>query len=605
MKKYFFILVTLFSCLSISAKDVVFRASAPNSVVMGQQFRVEYTVNGDGKDFRASDFEGFDVLMGPSTSSSRSTQVINGKVSSETSKTYTYILMGSKVGDFSIPAATVKVDGGQYTSNALTVKVLPQDKASEAGAAQQSGNTQGSGVGANDVMVRMSLSKTKVYEGEAILATIRLFTINPQVQLQDAKFPSFDGFTVQEIELPQEKSLELEHVNGRNYYAVTMKQYLLYPQRSGNIEIGTTSLDLLIPVKVDKKMRSIFDDFFDNYQNVNKTVTSQKQSVESMPLPFGKPASYTGGVGEFKMSSSISTNELKANEALTLKLVISGNGNLKFTKDPEVVVPADFEVFDPKVDLNVKASAAGVTGSKTIEYTFIPRYAGDFEIAPVEFSYFDVKSKSYKTLSSPAYKIKVLKGAGGENNANVSNFSTANQENVKLLGNDIRFIKSGNLNLRKDTRYFMGSIGYYLSYILPLILFIVFFVIYRKQVRENANIALMKTKKANKVASKRLKLAAKYLKTHEKEPFYEEVLKAVMGYLSDKLNLPLSVLNRDNVEAELKSHNVDPALITEFMEIVSTCEFARYAPVASDEAMDKLYDSTVQAIGKMENVIRK
>ncbi|MEG1616946.1 MAG: BatD family protein [Bacteroidales bacterium] len=608
MKKYFFILVTLFSCLAAGADNIRFRASAPGSVVLGQQFRVEYTVNGDGKEFRTADFDGFDVLMGPSTSSSMSTQIINGKVSSETSKTYTYILMGNKEGAYKIPSATVKVNGRQYTSNDLSVKVLPADKASQAqGAASQGAdNAAAAGVGANDVMVRLHLSKTKVYEGEALVATMKLYTVNPQTQLSDAKYPGFDGFTAQEIDLPDQKSYELEHLNGRNYYAVTLRQWLLFPQRAGKIEIAPATLDLAIPVRVQQKMRSLFDDFFDNYQTVNKTVSSGKQVVDVTALPFGKPTTFMGGIGDFKMTSSISTNELKANEALTLKLTISGNGNLKFIKDPELKLPADFEAFDPKVDLNIKATTSGVTGSKTIEYTMIPRYAGDFEIPSVEFSYFDLKTKEYKTLATPVYKVKVAKGAAGDNaGGNVTNFSAANQENVKLLGSDIRFIKSGNLGLHKQESFFFGSIGFYLSYIIPFLLFVIAFVVYRKQVKENANMALMRTKKANKVASKRLKLAAKYLKEHQKESFYDELLKAVWGYLSDKLNMPLSVLTRDNVETELKEHGVDEALIKEFMEIVATCEFARYAPAQNDEAMDQLYASTVEAIGKMENVIRK
>ncbi|MEG2947555.1 MAG: BatD family protein, partial [Bacteroidales bacterium] len=287
------------------------------------------------------------------------------------------------------------------------------------------------------------------------------------------------------------------------------------------------------------------------------------------------------------------------------KLVISGNGNLKYIKDPELKLPADFEAFDPKIDLKIKATPAGVTGSKTIEYTMIPRYAGDFEIPGVEFSYFDLKSKSYQTVKTTAYQIKVAKGANGAGNGGVTNFSTTTQENVKLLGSDIRFIKIGSLGLKKSTSFFVGSITYYLLYLLPVLLFIVLFVVYRKQVEENANLVLMRTKKANKVASKRLKLAAKYLRDHQKESFYDETLKAVWGYLSDKLNIPTSELTRENVESEMQNRGLDAVLIASFMEIISTCEFARYAPSQSDAAMDKLYDETVKVIGQMESLIRK
>lgn len=606
MKRCGFILLTLFLCVAGFADNINFRVLAPGSVVKGQQFRVEYSVNGDGRDFRTGDFTGLEVLMGPSTSSSMSTQIINGKVSSQTSKTFTYIVVAPEEGSVTIPVATVKVDGKQYSSNTATVKVLPQDKAAQA-QGNNGGQQQAVGLGKDDVLVRMILSKTKVYESEAVLATFKILTLNGQIQLQDVKMPNFDGFTVQEIELPENKQFQLEHYNGRNYYGIDFKQYLLFPQRAGKIEIQPATLDLIVQVATQRKMRSIFDDFFDSYQSVNKSVSTTRQTVDVTALPFGKPASFMGGVGDFKLNSSISTQQLKANEALTLKMVISGNGNLKYIKDPELKLPADFEVFDPQVNVDINATPAGVTGSKTIEYTIIPRYAGDFEIPAVEFSYFDLKTKSYKTLSTPAYPIKVEKGVGGNagNAGSVTNFSTATKENVKLLGNDIRFIKTGSLNLHKSESFFFGSVVFYLLYLIPLVLFVVLFIVYRKQVKENADMAMVRTKKASKVASKRLKMAARYLKDHQKEPFYDEMLKAVWGYLSDKMSIPTSELNRDNVQTILSERGADEELVKAFMDIISTCEFARYAPSQSDAAMDELYEQAVKAIDKMESVIRK
>lgn len=605
MKKCFFILITLFACLVASANNINLKASAPNAVASGQQFRLEYTVNGDGKDFRAPEFTGFDILMGPSTSSSMSTQIINGKVSSQTSKTYTFVILALQEGTYTIPSATVKVDGSQYTSNSLTVKVLPADQANQSSGANNTESTS-AGVGANDVMVRLSLSKSKVFEGEALVATIKLYTVNGQTQMTNAKFPEFNGFTVQEIDLPDQKSFELEHYNGRNYYSVTLKQYLLFPQRSGKLDISPATLDLSIPVRTQQRARSIFDDFFDSYQNVNKTVTSSLQSVEVKPLPFGKPETFLGGVGEFKISSSVSATELNANEALTVKIVISGSGNIKFVKDPQLKIPADFEEYDPKVDLNVNVSKSGMTGSKTIEYTLIPRFGGNFELPPVEFTYFDINNAQYKRISTQAYKIKVAKGTASESSSTpvASGITTVNQESLRLLGSDIRFIKKAPLSLTRVNKFLHGSTAYLLWYIISSLLFVTFFIIYRKRVAENANIALMRNKKANKVASKRLKIASRYLKTHQKEPFYDELLKAMWGYLSDKLNISLSELNKDNVEFELSYHGADELLIKQLMDIVTTCEFARYSPVQSDEAMDKLYESTVDAIDKMEGVIK-
>ena len=304
------------------------------------------------------------------------------------------------------------------------------------------------------------------------------------------------------------------------------------------------------------------------------------------------------------MSSTISTDRLKANEAVTIKVKISGTGNVKLIKNPEVTFPNDFDIYDPKVELDTKTTASGVTGSKTIEYMAIPRYAGDFEIPAITFSYFDPKANAYKTLSTEKYKLHVEKGEGGESAAPVvSNFS--NRESVRYLGQDIRYLKIKGVNFITTQDIFFGSFTYYLCYIVPAILFIVFFFIYRKQVKENSDIALVRTKKANKIAVRRLKNAGKLLSENKKEEFYDEVLRALWGYLSDKLNIPQSSLSKDNVEVELTKYGVDEALIKEFMDILNTCEFARYAPSQADDAMDKLYELTIDAIGKMENTIKK
>jgi hypothetical protein len=591
------------------ADDITFRLRAPESVVQGQQFRLEYTVNGNGRDFRVGDFRGLDVLMGPSTSTSMSQQIINGSVSSSTTTTYTFVVVAPDEGSVVVPAATVKIDGRQYSSNNATVKVLPPDKASEAssgasgGGGSSSSSTQG--IAKGDILLLMNLSKHKAYENEAILCTIKLLSINGRIQLQDFKAPSFDGFTTQEIELPENKQMQLEHYNGRNYYGVDLKQYLLFPQRSGKLTIQPATIELMVQVAAQRQMRSIFDDFFDQYQNVNKAVSSASPTVEVEALPFGKPSSFSGAVGDFTMTSSLSTNEIKANEALTLKIVISGNGNLKYAKDPEVSLPSDFEAFDPKVDLNIKAAPSGVSGSKTIEYTLIPRHAGDFEIAPIEFSYFDPKSGQYKTLATPAYPIKVAKGDGNSAAGGVSNFSSANQEAVKMLGSDIRYIRTGDLGLHRAEPFFFGSIAFWLIYLIPVILFAALVIIYRKQARENANASLVRTRKANKVAVKRLKTAARYLKEHQTNPFYDEIQKALWGYLSDKLSIPTSELSRDNAETVLNGRGVDADLTRRFLELISTCEFARYAPAQSDADMTKVYDEATDVIDKMEAVIRK
>ncbi|MCD7849508.1 MAG: BatD family protein [Parabacteroides sp.] len=606
---FLFVLFATFGVV-VRAADVTFKASAPEAVVMGETFRLSYTVNAEGKDLRVPEMPDFDVLIGPSTSTSMSTQIINGKMTTETSLTFTYILQPKKEGTFNIAPATIKVKGANYTSNALVVKVLPPDKADEATAQNgKNSSSPSTSVGKDDLFVAANISRKNVYEQEGFLVTYKLYA-NPRkanvVGINQLKLPEFEGFLTQEIELPQNRQLVLENYKGINYGTFIIKQAVLYPQRSGKITIPSGSVDVAMRVQVPSaKPRSVFDFFEDNggYVDVNKTVPISPVTVDVKPLPSGKPASFSGAVGNFTMTSSINSNNVKTDDAVTIKVVISGNGNIKLVKNPEVVFPNDFDVYDPKVETNIKTTAVGSSGTKTIEYMAIPRYAGDFEIPAISFSYFDTKTDSYKTIISEPYKLHVEQGAGGGTSPVVSNFS--NKESVKYLGKDIRYLKVNDIHFIPNSELFFGSFMYYMCYLIPAILFIVFFFIYRKQVKENSNLALVRTKKANKMATRRLKNAGKLLKENKKEEFYDEVLRALWGYLSDKLSIPQASLTKDNVEAELAKYGVDEPLIHEFMDILNTCEFARYAPAQASDAMDKLYELTVDAIGKMENTIKK
>ena len=604
---FLFVLLTTFGGV-IKATDITFRASAPEAVVMGETFRLSYTVNAEGKDLRVPELPDFEVLIGPSTSTSMSTQVINGQMTTETAVTFTYILQPKKEGTFNIAPATIKVKGSNYSSNALVIKVLPPDKAEDA--AQQNGQsaTSSSAVGKEDLFVGVNLSKKSVYEQEGFLVTYKLYA-NPRkanvVGINQLKLPEFEGFLTQEIELPQNRQLVLENYNGRNYGTFIIKQAVLYPQRAGKITIPSGSLDVAMRVQMAaSRPRSVFD-FFEGggYVDVNKSIPISPVTVDVKNLPSGKPSSFSGAVGNFTMQSSISSTSVKADEAITIKVVISGNGNIKLVKNPEVVFPNDFDVYDPKVETNIKTTTAGSSGTKTIEYMAIPRFGGDFEIPAIAFSYFDTKSNTYKTFTSEPYKLHVEQGEGGTAAPVVSNFS--NKESVRYLGQDVRYLKVKNIRFVPNNELFFGSFMYYMCYLLPTILFIVFFIIYRKQVKENSDLALVRTKKANKMAVRRLKNAGKLMKENKKEEFYDEVLRALWGYLSDKLSIPQANLTKDNVENELAKYGVEDSLIREFMDILNTCEFARYAPAQTSDAMDKLYEQTVDAIGKMENTIKK
>ena len=609
MRKLIFLFTLFITSLAVQADEVTFRASAPDAVVSGEQFRLTYTINTQNvREFRAPSMTGFNILMGPTSSRQSSTNIINGKVSSTSSITYTYILEAEKEGTYRISGASIVADGKAALSNSLTIKVLPPDKANNGvddgknSSSSSRSESSSTGVSGNDLFVLATASKTNVYEQEAFLVTYKVYTLLDLRGFNYIKAPDFKGFHSQEVDLPATKSFSLEHYNGRNYRTVLWSQYVLFPQQSGKLEIPASEFEATIAKAVQSS--DPFDAFFNggtNYVQVKKRLVSPKITINVNPLPANKPASFSGAVGEFSISSSISTKELKTNDALTVKLIISGVGNMKLINTPEINFPKDFEIYDPKVDNKFTLTKNGLSGNKVIEYLAIPRHAGDYTIPPVEFSYFDLKTKSYKTLTTEAYSIKVEKGAG---NADQMIADFTNKEDLKVLGKDIRFIKTGDVSFKKKGEFFIGSISYYIWYLIPLCLFIAFVIIYRKQAIENANVAKVRTKKANKVAAKRMKLAGKLLAENKKGEFYDEVLKALWGYISDKLNIPVSKLSKDNIEYELAKYGVSEELIKEFIDALNQCEFARYAPGDENAAMDNVYSLAVNVISKMENIIK-
>ena len=608
MRKIIFLLFTILAAWQVKAADKVrFVAEAADVVVSGDQVRLVFTVNSqDIKDFRAPSIKGFDVLMGPSRSQQSSIQIINGKRTSNSSTAFTYILLAGNPGTYTIPAASVEVNGEKVFSNAISIKVLPQDQTSgnsgnNGGGSASSSRSQaaGSRISANDLFITATASKTTVHEQEAILLTYKVYTVVNLRQLY-GKMPDLKGFHTQEVELPQQKTFTLEHYKGRNYNTTVWSQYVLFPQQTGKLEIPSITFDGVVA------QQTISDDPFDaffnggGYVEVKKIITTPKVVINVQPLP-AKPAGFSGAVGEFKLASSINATDVKTNDAVTIKLTLSGTGNMKLIGTPEVKFPQDFEIYDPKVTDDYKLTNSGLTGTKTFEYLAIPRHAGNFTIPAIEFTYFDLKSNSYKTLKTEAYNLKVAKGQGNADQV-ISDFT--NKESVKMLGKDIRFIKLGDSSLRPKGDFFFGTVGYYLCYLIPLLLFVVFAVIYRQKALENANVAKVKTKKANKVATRRMKLAGKLLAENKKNEFYDEVLKALWGYISDKLSIPVSQLSKDNIEAELTNYGVQEALIAEFIGVLNECEYARYAPGNENEAMDKVYSASVEVISKMENSIK-
>ena len=605
MKKLIIILIALIAYSTQAFADKVsFTASAPDAVVVGDQFRLSYTVTTQKvKDFRAPSIKGFDVLMRPSRSQQSSTQIVNGNVTSTSSITFTYILMANTAGEYTIGGASIVADGNQMVSNSVKIKVLPQDQNSNGGQGGSSAHSSsGTSVSDQDLFITATASKTNVFEQEAFVLTYKIYTRESNLQLNNAKLPDFKGFHSQEIEMTTNARWTPEHYRGRNYYTTVYRQFVLFPQQSGKLYIDPAQFQMTIgkPIQSDDP----FDAFFNGGSNVieiKKSIATPKIAINVSPLPAGKPADFSGGVGEFTVSSSINSKELKTNDAITIKLVISGTGNLKLISNPEIKFPEDFEVYDPKVDNQVRLTREGLTGNRVIEYLAIPRHAGTYKIPGVSFSYFDIRSKSYKTLKTEEYVVNIEKGAGNADQV-IANFT--NKEDLKVLGEDIRYIKQNEVTLQPKGSFFYGSMSYWLFYIIPALAFIIFFIIYRKQAAENANVAKVRTKKANKVATKRMKLAGKLLSENKKDAFYDEVLKALWGYISDKLNIPVSRLSKDNIEEKLRNHGVSEELIKDFLNALNDCEFARFAPGDESQAMDKVYASSIEVISKMENSIK-
>ena len=615
MKKILSILFICSMALTALAQDVEFKASAPAQVIVGKPFQLTYSVNQRAKDLRAPEFTDFDYIAGPYTSQSSSTSFVNGKRTSSFTLTYTYTLMASKEGTFTIPPATIKVDGEQYTSNGVRISVLPPDQPANASAASQPTSNSGSSQTAkggqtsnstsdlsSNIFMRTLVSKTKVHEQEAILLSYKLYFAGVDVaQLtNNTRLPEFKGFLKQELEMGEIQT-ELEHYNGRNYQTAVLYRTLLFPQRSGDITIDPAQFEALLRVQNRAQVRSIFDDFFNSYTTATKALTSPGVTIHVSALPAGKPMGFSGGVGQFNISSAISSTDLQANEAVTLTLTIQGAGNMKLLKTPAVDWPEGFEVYDPKVTNNFRNSTSGVSGTKTIEYLAIPRAGGTYAIPPIQFSYYDTQADDYKTLTTPEYTLHIARSANEEANAAVVN-NFVQKEDIQQLGSDIRYIYANELpefKIRKSTVTF-GTLAFWLCYLIPALLAALLFIIFRKKIKENADITRVRYKKANKVAQRRLKTAEQLLKADNKTAFFEEIERAAWTYLSDRLSIPTAQLNKENIAQILAAKGVSEALIKDVLHVLSTAEFARYAPT-SDHAMQDIYNDTTKIINQLEN----
>ena len=591
------LVVMLLTYTAALGQSIVGRA--PAQVAVGEQFRLTYTVNTDNvEEFRAGNIpEALEVLMGPSTSSQSSFQMVNGKTSSSSSVTFTYIVSANKAGNYTIPAARAKVDGKQMHSNVLHVKVSGSASSSQQGRGQRSGNDSGaqasSGhISGNALFMKVSANKSRVHEQEPILLTYKVYTLVNLTSLT-GKMPDLKSFYTREVPLPQQKSFHIETLNGRPYRTVTWQQYVMFPQTTGKLEIP--SLDYEGMVMLENRDVDPFEAFFNGgsgYTEVKKVIKAPGLTVTVDPLP-ARPSNFSGGVGTFSLSASLDKDKVKANDPVTLRIVVSGVGNMKLIKQPTIVLPKDFDQYDAKVTDKTKLSTNGIEGNMVYDVLIVPRHQGTYELQPVEFVYFDTKSGSYKTLRSQPFTLKVQKGNGGGSRTYAS-------EELQQVNKDIRYIKTGDIRPVTLGDSFFASLAYWIVLAVLLGTFVTLFVVFRQRAIDRADIVKMRGKRANKVASRRLRKAAKLMKANSQNEFYDEVLRALWGYVGDKLNIPVAQLSRENISAQLNGRGATADTIQLFLGALDECEFARYAPGDAHGNMNKVYDAAVEAITSIE-----
>ena len=581
-------------------------ASAPSRVAVGEQFRLTYTVNTQNvSEFRAGNIpDEFEVLIGPNRSMQSSYQMINGHTSQSSSITYTYIVAATKGGSFTIPAAHVIVDGKKIASNALTIKV---SGTANSGSSSRSNSYDdgedvrevGSRISGSDLFIKVSANKKRVFEQEPILLTYKVYTLVQLTQLR-GDMPDLKSFYTQEVDLPQQKSFSIETVNGRPYRTCTWSQYVMFPQTTGKLQIPSITFEGIV-VQQNRNVDP-FEAFFNGgsgYVEVKKKIVAPGIDIQVDPLPQ-RPAAFSGGVGRFNISGQMDKTETKANDPIKIRVIVSGTGNLKLIKQPVITLPADFDKYEPKVTEQTKLTAAGIEGSKIYDFLIVPRHQGKYDIPPVEFTYFDTNSKRYQTVKTEGFHLDVAKGSGS---SSVSDFS--GQEDLQELNKDIRYIKTGDTEQHQLGDFFFGSTAYMVSIAALVLVFISLFVIFRQRAIDNANVTKMRGKKANKVATKRLKQASKLMMDNKPGEFYDEVLRALWGYVGDKLNIPVAQLSHDNISQKLAERGVHQSIIDKFLGALNECEFERYAPGDPKGNMNKVYDKAMLAIEKIEEAMKK
>lgn len=617
MKKLFCIVAFLLTAIfQMSAQNVI-RVEAPDVVAVNEQFNVTFIIEGEKSpsDFQWSSGDDFQLVWGPQKGSSSSIQIINGKRSSSHQTTFTYILIPKATGTFQLPAATALLSGDRISSTQASIQVVSDGASSSQSSGKNGGKSSGGGqtsstgsgeISSNDLFMRLSLSRTEVVIGEPITATLKIYQRANVVGFENAKFPTFNGFWSQETYVPNNIEFKRESLDDKIYNTAVLRTYVLIPQQSGTITIDPAELVCLVNTRTaPSTSNSLFDSFFqDEYRTIRKRVTTPAVKVKVNPLPAGQPASFGGGVGNFGISARLTTDNLKTHDAASLVITVSGRGNVALLEEPKVNFPPDFEVYDTKTTENTDKSNGGTSGSKSFEYPFIPRSHGDFTIDPVEYSYYDVNAGKYVTLRTEPLHVKVAKGKGGDSTPVTTVNSGVERKDVKSLADDIRFIFTGKPGLSGSGSFFVGSVFFWILLALMILGATSVYLAFRKVAAMRADVAGTKNRRATKMAQKRLKLAGEYLDKNLYTAFYEELHKALIGFVSDKLNMDMSEISKDNIASALTEGGVSEEQTKAFTDLLDACEFARYSPDGGNEAMRSHYDAALKVISSIDSGLK-
>ncbi len=600
-------LVALFATLAARADgDVTFEINTPLMVTAGEMFRVEFVLTNakpDEGSFKVPSFEGLEVLAGPTTATGHSFQSINGVSSSKSTFTITYVVMGQKAGNITISSAEVAVKGKKYTTKSTPIEVVAQSAKRDEQAAAEQGTAVQNQIAQDDILLRLNLSRSTVYQGEPIRASLTLYTRASIAGFEDVKLPSFNGFWSQELSVDNYRTTR-QTVDGKVYDSQIIKEYLLYPQQTGMLSIEPA--DITAVAQVVMRTNRAFDPFFgggSEVYNVPRKLTTGRVNVTVKELPAGAPASFTGAVGQFSMDTQLPSQELKANSAANYTVKISGTGNLTFLQAPKLSLPSSFELYDVRSTEAIQSSTAGTSGYRQFEYPFIARAEGEYDVPAIEFSYFNPEKGAYVTLSSAALTLNISPdGSAGATTAQI--ITGTSKEGVRQLGSDIRFIKLGDAALATVAAPLMFSTTYFIIVLLIVVLAVVAYVLLRRAIRDSKNTVLVRNRRANKVAVQRFRAAERFMREQNRHAFFEEMLRALWGYMSDKLNIPVSTLTKENIREQLQRRGCPAEDAQRFTDIISRCDEAQYSPAESVQMSD-VYAEGVNIISQIESIIKR